>query len=69
MAASYLRYWPQDNFPIPVAQLQHDWIVDLDRMLFPVDADDEINGRWLFRHSLDRRRGRYGLFRRVGRAR
>ena len=32
----------------PIAHLQDDWIVELNRMLLAVDADDEVYGRRSF---------------------
>src|ERR1700730_17211419 len=54
-----LRNGPQNNFSLLRAQLQNDRIVDLDRMLFTVDADDEVNRRGPFNYSFDRCRYRF----------
>src|SRR5207253_2858802 len=63
--ACNLRHWSQDNPSVPVAQLQHNRIVNLNGMLFAVNANNKVNGRGPFRDSLDRRRRCYDVFRRV----
>jgi len=46
----------QYNLRVPISQLQHDWVIDLNGMFSPVDADDEINRSGFFRNCLGRRR-------------
>src|SRR6266404_6892426 len=52
-----LRDWSKNNLPVPCAELQHYWIIDLDGMFFAVDADDVVDRRGTFGDGCDRRRG------------
>src|SRR2546421_5902315 len=60
------RHRLQNNLPIAIPQLQHNRIVYLNRMLFAVNADDEIYRRRLFHNCFDRRWLRYDDLRDIG---
>jgi hypothetical protein len=62
-----LRRASQHNPPLAISHLQNDWVVELDRMFFAVDADDEV--RWWHLTFNFRRRGCFTWFRYIAGAR